>query len=700
MAAVVERTVSVALLGRADDARAQLRLALDELGASVVVEADPTAVAVGDISAGRPDVVLVNLEPGLEDALDHLQPLFDDPDVRVVFNEADVSSQLSGWDRARWARHLAAKLLGHGRTMPPPPPGAETLPDHNLVPSPGAPPTPAQVIGDVALESFTAEAEGSADGVPSEPRLETLELDSGFAEAMTTASDVTPEIPASEHFDLDLGQIADALATSDARPEVQGTSVPDAAPLAAEGFSYDFDPVGFELETAPEQTEAASLASAPDAGFDLLEIGLAEADADTGRVGGQDAVTLELEVLGADGSASPLVGDFADLDLESVPEEAQAGSLAVEDSALLDATLAGFDLDSAGDLRLGDLALDSDEALLEADEDLTRLAAEFDAQSSAVRAPLEDASLDLDLAEFADSAGPTTVTAEVAPEPAVLPPPTSTTGFSFGSLALEPMHDGDAAAAEAAAVARPAPPKPAAPSFDFDSIGLSLEPLQDAPAAPGAPAFGLAASTPVSEESPPAPVAEAAGIGRVVVLGASIGGPDALRSFLAEIPSGFPALFLLAQHLDSGFFEKLSEQLQKVSKLPVRLPTDGMRVGVGEVLVVSASERVRIDRQGNLRLEPHESRPAYSPSIDAVLRDAADTFGPRALAIIFSGMAGDAIEGAAHLAARGGEVWVQDPSSCVVSSMVDGIRNRGLAELVASPRELARQLVERYSRSG
>ncbi len=709
MAAVAERAVAVALLGRADDARAQLRLALDELGAAVVVEADPTAVAVGDISAGRPDVVLVNLEPGLEDALDHLQPLFDNPDVRVVFNESEVSSQLSGWDRARWARHLAAKLLGHGRTMPPPPPGAEILPDMNLVPSPGAPLTPAQMTGDVALEGFTAEAEGSADSVPSEPRLDALEIGSGFEDAMTVAPQAADAAPAAEEFDLDLGEIADALATSGAKPEVQGASVPDAAPPTDESFSYAFDPVGFELEPdAAPQAQVASLSEDLDGQFDFLDADTAEATRSGFDASLDESVSVAFESVALDDGQAASVEEFDGLDLEPATEA--AAEVEVEDSALLDETLAGFDLDSAAEVRLGDLALDADETLLEADDDLARLAAAFDAQSDAAAMPTHGAVSDLDFLDLSDAteqaqaapAPPPIPVVEPVAEPAKSPPKASS--FNFGSLSLEPMHEGEASVGRAPPAAQPAQPKPAAARFDFDALGLSLEPLEETTRAADAPPARFDAADldlDLDEPAPaPATATDSRGIDRIVVLGASIGGPDALRSFLAEIPPGFPALFLLAQHLDSGFFEKLAEQLQKVSQLPVRLPSDGMRLGSGEVLVVSANERVRVDRQGNLRLEPHDNRPAYSPSIDTVLRDAADIFGPRALAIIFSGMAGDAIEGATHLAARGGEVWVQDPSSCVVSSMVDGIRSRGLAEVVASPRELARQLVERFSRSG
>ena len=81
------------------------------------------------------------------------------------------------------------------------------------------------------------------------------------------------------------------------------------------------------------------------------------------------------------------------------------------------------------------------------------------------------------------------------------------------------------------------------------------------------------------------------------------------------------------------------------------------------------------------------------PSIDRVLGDLADRFGAAAGAIVFSGMGSDAVEGCRHVVARGGKVYVQSPESCVVSTMVDGIIEAGLASFQGTPAELADRLM-------
>src|SRR5690606_21775467 len=118
----------------------------------------------------------------------------------------------------------------------------------------------------------------------------------------------------------------------------------------------------------------------------------------------------------------------------------------------------------------------------------------------------------------------------------------------------------------------------APPVFDSGAMDLSLEPM----------------GAGQEEED-----TSADAIQRIIVLGASIGGPDALRTFLSAIPHDFPALFVLAQHLDNGFFERLAQQLQKSSKVPVRVPRSGDIAAHGEVLVVPSDVRMSIEPDGS-----------------------------------------------------------------------------------------------------
>ncbi len=121
--------VRVALLYQANHLGGHLRDALKELGAAVVYEALSADIDRDALESSGARVVIVNLDADSDAHIDHVYDLLDEGDYQVVFNDAQVSSNLSGWDHARWARNLAAKILSRPEiSTPPRPPGAESVP--------------------------------------------------------------------------------------------------------------------------------------------------------------------------------------------------------------------------------------------------------------------------------------------------------------------------------------------------------------------------------------------------------------------------------------------------------------------------------------------------------------------------------------------------------------------------------------------
>ncbi|HLS56027.1 MAG TPA: hypothetical protein VK052_08110, partial [Zeimonas sp.] len=125
------------LLARAGDARDRLGEALAQAGADVALVADPVSGDPAEAAASQPQAVLVALEPAVEEALARYEALLSDPAIAVIFEEAELAAQRTGWDAARWVRHLAAKLHHHDDVLPP---GADD--EGDLQPSPGALPPP------------------------------------------------------------------------------------------------------------------------------------------------------------------------------------------------------------------------------------------------------------------------------------------------------------------------------------------------------------------------------------------------------------------------------------------------------------------------------------------------------------------------------------------------------------------------------
>src|ERR1700684_2231305 len=106
----------------------QLRDALKELGASVVYETAAANIDRDALENSGARTVVVNLGPDSDDYIDQLYDVLDAGDYNVVFNEANVTEALQGWDHARWARNLASKILSRPEVATPPrPPGAEAV---------------------------------------------------------------------------------------------------------------------------------------------------------------------------------------------------------------------------------------------------------------------------------------------------------------------------------------------------------------------------------------------------------------------------------------------------------------------------------------------------------------------------------------------------------------------------------------------
>jgi len=148
-----------------------MREALSLIGARVVLEDEPGAIDARTLADAQPAAVLVALEPAIEEALEALESVLQQPGLTVIFDEAELAARREGWDAQRWARHLAAKLHGHGDVLPP---GAEQEP--TWAPEPGLPVTPAQLHSEQPVGRHLQAAAQALDDVPGDTLFAPVEL--------------------------------------------------------------------------------------------------------------------------------------------------------------------------------------------------------------------------------------------------------------------------------------------------------------------------------------------------------------------------------------------------------------------------------------------------------------------------------------------------------------------------------------------
>lgn len=186
----------------------------------------------------------------------------------------------------------------------------------------------------------------------------------------------------------------------------------------------------------------------------------------------------------------------------------------------------------------------------------------------------------------------------------------------------------------------------------------------------------------------------------VWVLGASLGGPEAVKAFLDALPGGLPIAFVYAQHIDPRFESVLSKTIGRHADYRLRNFVEGQPLFCGEVLVAPIQNEFVFDKKGLPHSLEHKWPGPYGPSIDQVITNVSKGFGSRSGYILFSGMGNDGADAIVNLNLADVPVWVQTPETCANSSMVESAIATGRVNFSGDPYQLALQLVNRIKHSG
>jgi two-component system CheB/CheR fusion protein len=145
----------------------------------------------------------------------------------------------------------------------------------------------------------------------------------------------------------------------------------------------------------------------------------------------------------------------------------------------------------------------------------------------------------------------------------------------------------------------------------------------------------------------------------LVVIGSSAGGIEALGTLLSSLPQDFPAPIVIAQHIDPHRPSHLGEILGRRSQLDVRTIEDRHRLEPGVVFVAPANRHIEIT--GRVVTLRQDGAAGPVPSVDLLLRSAAEAYGEGLIAVILSGMGSDGADGARHVKQNGGTVIIENP---------------------------------------
>ncbi|MEP6687969.1 MAG: chemotaxis-specific protein-glutamate methyltransferase CheB [Gemmatimonadales bacterium] len=249
-------------------------------------------------------------------------------------------------------------------------------------------------------------------------------------------------------------------------------------------------------------------------------------------------------------------------------------------------------------------------------------------------------------------------------------------------------HEGAAATLEALAIgAVDFVDKSAFSLLDLDSLGRQLvERIKLwGPGVSASREPRLRKPSPVPPPKVPAMLAEC----DLCVIGTSTGGPPALQYIFERLPAGFPMPVALVQHMPLGFTKPFADRLNTICRLAVREARDGDALMPGRVLVAPAGRHLMITADRSVALATEPANVAHTPSVDVLMRSAAQAWPGRVLGILLTGMGDDGAKGMAAIRAAGGVTLGESEASCVVYGMPRAARRIGAIEHERSLTEIA-----------
>ena len=158
---------------------------------------------------------------------------------------------------------------------------------------------------------------------------------------------------------------------------------------------------------------------------------------------------------------------------------------------------------------------------------------------------------------------------------------------------------------------------------------------------------------------------------KLIIVGASTGGTEAIREFLMQMPSDCPGI-LIAQHMPEGFTTSFARRLDSLCKISVREAAGDERVLPGHAYIAPGHSHLLLARSGAnyvTRIEQSEPVNRHRPSVDVLFRSAATAAGKNAVGVILTGMGKDGAAGMLDMKNAGAYNFAQDEASCVVFGM-------------------------------
>lgn len=186
---------------------------------------------------------------------------------------------------------------------------------------------------------------------------------------------------------------------------------------------------------------------------------------------------------------------------------------------------------------------------------------------------------------------------------------------------------------------------------------------------------------------------------RMVLIGASTGGPLAIQSILSKLCLSFSAPIVVLQHMDIHFVPSFVEWLQSQIDLPVLTARENESPQPGHVYIAGKEEHLTFSKKEQFTYTPFPRESVYTPSIDALFSSSANNLSQCGTALLLTGIGHDGAQGLYQLKEKGWETIVENPETCVIREMPQTAIKLNASSQVLNQAQIADWLNEKYSNS-
>ena len=189
---------------------------------------------------------------------------------------------------------------------------------------------------------------------------------------------------------------------------------------------------------------------------------------------------------------------------------------------------------------------------------------------------------------------------------------------------------------------------------------------------------------------------------KVVAIGASTGGTEAIRTVITRFPLGMPGV-VIVQHMPAGFTRMFAERMDSLCAIEVKEAEDGDRIRPGRALIAPGGQHLQVKRSGGIyvaRVAPGELTCGHCPSVEVLMQSVAKAVGSNAIGVMLTGMGRDGATGMKAMREAGARCFAQDEASSVVFGMPKEAHACGGAEQLVPLEQMADTVLAALRQSG